>query len=195
VKDDHIKVAGAILFTLLAIWVIRVVPNHLFGSEGEEAAVKALTPVVEAPAAAEAPAAIAEKPAEGKKEEAPAKAAAPAAPGPAPTAAAGNGDAAAGEKIYKAHLCFACHSFAAGKHGAGPSLHAVFGRKAGEAEGFAYSGEMKGSGIVWTEESLDKWVQGPQKLVAGTKMVLAKPVTDAGDRANLTAYIKQESSK
>jgi cytochrome c len=184
VKDSHIKVAGAILFTLLAIWVIRVVPNHLFGSEGEEAAVKEPAP------AAEAPAPVAEKPAEAKKEEAPA-----AAPAPAPTAAAGSGDPAAGEKIYKAHLCFACHSFTAGKHGAGPSLHAVFGRGAGEAEGFAYSGELKASGIVWNEESLDKWVQGPQKLVTGTKMVLAKPVADAGDRANLIAYIKQESSK
>jgi cytochrome c len=157
--------------------------------------VKEPAPAAEAPLAAE-------KPAEAKKEEAPAaapaEAAAPApapAPAPAETAAAGGGDAEAGEKIFKAHLCFACHSFAAGKHGAGPSLHGAFGRKAGEAEGFAYSGELKDSGIVWNEETLDKWVQGPQKLVAGAKMMLAKPVTDAGDRANLTAYIKQESSK
>jgi cytochrome c2 len=38
-------------------------------------------------------------------------------------------------------------------------------------------------------------VQGPQKVVDGAKMMLAKPVTDAKDRADLIAYIKQESSK
>ena len=46
------------------------------------------------------------------------------------------GDAAAGEKVFKAHLCFACHKFEEGKNGVGPSLHGVFGRKAAQAAGY-----------------------------------------------------------
>ena len=105
------------------------------------------------------------------------------------------GDAAAGKKVFQQHLCFSCHSFDEGKNGVGPSLHGVFGRKAGEAPGYTYSDALKGSGIVWTAENLDKWVQGPTKVVKGTKMILAKPVTDAADRENLIAYIQEESTK
>ena len=105
------------------------------------------------------------------------------------------GDAAAGKKVFQKHLCFSCHKFEADKNGVGPSLHGVFGRKAGEAPGFTYSDALKNSGIVWTAENLDKWVQGPNQMVKGTKMILAKPVTDAADRENLTAYIQEESTK
>ena len=111
----------------------------------------------------------------------------------APAMAAG--DPAAGEKVFKAHLCFACHKFEAGKNGVGPSLHGVFGRKAGEAPGYTYSDALKNSGITWTPENLDKWVQGPQKMIPDVKMMLAKPVTDPKDRENLIAYIQQESTK
>lgn len=105
------------------------------------------------------------------------------------------GDAAAGKKVFQKHLCFSCHKFEAGKNGVGPSLHGVFGRKAAEAPGFAYSDALKNSGLVWTPENLDKWVQNPAAMVKGTKMLLAKPVKDAKDRENLTAYIQEESTK
>ncbi|HLF58929.1 MAG TPA: c-type cytochrome [Alphaproteobacteria bacterium] len=189
------KILGAILFAALVVMAIKVVTNHLYGTEGEEPATEQAAPAEQAAA----PAQPAEKPAEMKKEEAPAaapaKEAAPAAPAATETAAAGGGNADAGAQVFKNHLCFACHSFEAGKNGAGPSLHGVFGGKAGEAPGFSFSDDLKNSGLVWNEENLDKWVQGPQKVVAGAKMMLAKPVTDAGDRANLIAYIKREASK
>ena len=105
------------------------------------------------------------------------------------------GDAAAGKKVFQKHLCFSCHSFEDGKNGVGPSLHGVFGRKAGEAPGFTYSDALKNSGIVWTAENLSKWVENPAAMVKGTKMILAKPVKDATDRENLVAYIQEESTK
>ncbi len=105
------------------------------------------------------------------------------------------GDAAAGEKVFKGHLCFSCHKFEEGKNGVGPSLHGVFGRKAGQAPGYSYSDGVKNSGITWTPENLDKWVQGPQAVVPGAKMILAKPVTDPKERQDLIAYIQQESTK
>jgi cytochrome c len=106
-----------------------------------------------------------------------------------------DGDPAAGEKVFKSHLCFGCHSFQEGKKTVGPNLHGVFGRKAGTGipgtQG--YSDDLKNSGIVWNEENLEKWVQAPKEMVAGTKMLLAKPVTDEKDRENLAAYIKKAS--
>lgn len=192
-----VKIAGAILVAALVIQGIRVIPGHLFGNEGGEGAP---TPTEQAaPAAPPAETKTAEKPAEAPPAKpAPAKEAAAPAPAPAAApaqAAAGGGDADAGAGLFKSHLCFACHSFEAGKNGAGPSLAGVYGRKAAQAPGFDYSAGLKGSGITWDDASLDKWVQGPQKLVPDAKMMLAKAVTDATDRANLIAYIKRESSK
>jgi cytochrome c len=105
------------------------------------------------------------------------------------------GDPATGEKVFKGHLCFSCHKFEAGKNGVGPTLHGVFGNKAAQAPGFAYSDGLKASGIVWTPENLDKWVQGPQAMVKDAKMILPKPVTDPKDREDLIAYIQRESTK
>lgn len=105
------------------------------------------------------------------------------------------GDAAAGKKVFRKHLCFSCHSFEEGKNGVGPSLYGVFGRKAGEAPGYAYSDGLKNSGIVWTAENLAKWVENPKKMVKDTKMILAKPVKDAKHQEDLAAYIQEESTK
>lgn len=185
------KIVGAILLVALVVVAIKVVTNHLYGSEGEGG---------EATATATAPATPAAQPAASKTaESAPAeKAAAPAQEAAAPAAepaAAGGGDAAAGKKVWQAHLCFACHSFNPGQNGAGPSLAGVWGHKAGQVPGFDFSDALKKANITVDAAFLDKWVQGPQKVVDGTRMVLAKPVKDATDRANLIAYIKQESSK
>ena len=48
-----------------------------------------------------------------------------------------DGDAARGEKTFEE--CATCHSTAGGENGVGPSLHGVFGRKAGESTDFRYS--------------------------------------------------------
>jgi len=56
--------------------------------------------------------------------------------------------------------------------------------------GYAYSEAMKNSGIVWSEETLDRFLQGPRRMVPGTKMTYAG-VAEAQDRADLIAYLKQ----
>ena len=65
----------------------------------------------------------------------------------------------------------------------------VLGRL-GSVPGFAYSDPMKNSGIVWSEQTLDQFLQGPRKMVPGTKMTYAG-VADPQDRADLIAYLKQ----
>ena len=75
----------------------------------------------------------------------------------------------------------------------GPSHKGVFGRKAGLVAGYAYSPVLKKSGIVWNDQTLDKWLQGPQKMVKGSKMYLAVP--NAAERAAIIGYLKSPAAK
>ena len=97
-----------------------------------------------------------------------------------------DGDPAKGEEIYK--RCQGCHSI--DRNRIGPMHKGLFGRPAGTVPGFNYSDAMKNSGIVWSEQTLDQFLQGPRKLVPGTKMTYAG-VPDAQERADLIAYLKQ----
>lgn len=101
-------------------------------------------------------------------------------------AASAQGDPAKGEQIY--HRCQGCHSI--DRNRIGPMHKGLFGRPAGSVPGFAYSDAMKNSGIVWSEQTLDQFLQGPRQMVPGTKMTYAG-VADPQDRADLIAYLKQ----
>lgn len=82
------------------------------------------------------------------------------------------GDAAKGKDLFP--RCAMCHSDAKGApNKIGPNLWGVAGRKAGTEPGFNYSAALKGSGITWTEDNLEKWVMGPGKMVPGTRMMFA----------------------
>jgi cytochrome c len=101
-----------------------------------------------------------------------------------------DGDAARGEKKFGD--CAACHKLEAGANNVGPSLRGVFGRKAGEIADFRYSPAMKRSAIVWTPETLDKFISEPQAMVPGNRMPYAG-MASAGDRADLLAYLAKAS--
>jgi cytochrome c len=96
------------------------------------------------------------------------------------------GDPTRGEQLY--HRCQGCHSIE--RNRVGPMHKGLFGRPAGSVPGYAYSEAMKNSGIVWSEETLDRFLQGPRRMVPGTKMTYAG-VAEAQDRADLIAYLKQ----
>jgi cytochrome c len=104
-------------------------------------------------------------------------------------AAAAEGDAKAGETVFK--KCAACHSLAKPpKNGIGPSLVGVIGRKAGSGEGFKYSEAMKASSVVWDDTALDAYLKDPKGFIPNNKMVLAA-MTKPEERANVIAYLKQ----
>ena len=106
------------------------------------------------------------------------------------TTAMASGDAGAGEGLFK-KKCKSCHiNKDNGKHGMGPNLFGVMGRKAGTVEGYKkFSDGMKASGVVWDDASMDKIMVNSTKFVAGGKMKGIK-IKDATDRKNITAYIK-----
>ena len=76
-----------------------------------------------------------------------------------------DGDATAGKKVF--NKCKACHALEAGKKKIGPSLHGVFGRKAGSVTDYGYSDAVRMSPVVWTAETLDRWLENPQELIPG----------------------------
>jgi cytochrome c len=94
-------------------------------------------------------------------------------------------DAAHGEEIYTSR-CIACHSPDANR--VGPKHRGVVGRTAGTVPDFNYSKAVKSAGVVWTEETLDKWLTNPQAFIPGQRMNFK--VTDPADRADLIAYLK-----
>jgi cytochrome c2 len=103
-------------------------------------------------------------------------------------AAHADGDAARGEKRFEE--CATCHSTQTGVNGVGPSLHDVFGRKAGGLDDYRYSPAMRRSGITWTPQALDTFVADPQKAVPNNRMPFAG-MPDAADRADLIAYLEK----
>src|SRR5262249_55604104 len=83
-------------------------------------------------------------------------------------AALADGDAARGEQKFVD--CAACHAVENGVNNIGPSLHGVFGRKAGDLADFRYSPALKRSGITWTAQTLDEFIADPQKIVPANRM-------------------------
>ncbi|MEG3165493.1 cytochrome c family protein [Sphingomonas sp. PB2P19] len=100
------------------------------------------------------------------------------------------GDAAKGKTAFI--TCQTCHAIDAGVNKIGPSLHAVVGRKAGTIAGFNYSTANKNSGITWTEEKLFQYLESPQRVVPGTKMVFPG-IPDPQKRADVIAYLKSNA--
>ncbi|WP_159980827.1 MULTISPECIES: cytochrome c family protein [unclassified Novosphingobium] len=85
-------------------------------------------------------------------------------------------------------VCRSCHSTQPGQNGIGPTLAGIGGSKAGDVPGYAFSPALKNSGITWDRASLDTWLQGPMKMVPGTKMVL--PVSDPAKRKAIIDYLE-----
>ena len=97
-----------------------------------------------------------------------------------------HGDAAKGKALFNSQ-CSLCHSATPGEEGAGPSLAGVVGRKAGSESGFPFTKALKGSGLTWTKDNLEKFLAGPGKLVPGTAMPIT--LNKDQDRDNVVAYL------
>ncbi|UWQ21470.1 c-type cytochrome [Jannaschia sp. W003] len=87
--------------------------------------------------------------------------------------------------------CSICHALEPGpSRRAGPTLHGVFGRRAGTVPGYRYSDTLTGSPIVWSAETIDAlFDQGPDHYIPGTKMPM-QVIGGANDRADLIAFLE-----
>lgn len=102
-----------------------------------------------------------------------------------------DGDAAAGEKVFR--KCQACHAVGDGaKNKVGPALNGIVGAPAAQVEGFKYSKSMvehAEGGLVWDEETLTAYLTKPKEVVPKTKMSFAG-LRKEDDVANVIAYLE-----
>jgi cytochrome c len=96
------------------------------------------------------------------------------------------GDPEKGEAIYS--RCLACHALTYDR--TGPRHCGLFGRRAGSVKGYEYSDAMKRSKIVWSENTLDRFLTNPLATIPGTAMGYAG-IADRTERADLIAYLKR----
>jgi cytochrome c len=99
---------------------------------------------------------------------------------------------AAGNVIHGAVLyqrCQQCHSIQ--DNHAGPRHKGVFGRVAGTQPGYDYSDSLRKSGIVWNEDTLDKWLTNPSGFVRGVNMFFHLP--NPKDRADVIEFLKEKA--
>jgi len=101
-------------------------------------------------------------------------------------------DAGAG-KAFAQKVCAACHTFDQGaKAGIGPNLYGVVGGPHAHMPGYAYSTAMQtvaATGIKWTYDELNKWLNSPKAYAPGTKMSYVG-VKDDQTRADVIAYLR-----
>lgn len=107
-----------------------------------------------------------------------------------PVALATPVDLAAAEAQFK-KSCGTCH-VAAPEAGPrqGPNLFGVIGRAAGRAENFKYSPPFiaGGSGLVWDDDTLDRWLADPQAVIPGSVMLYKQ--ADPDKRRLVIEYLK-----
>jgi cytochrome c len=101
------------------------------------------------------------------------------------------GDPEKGADVFK--KCKSCHQIGEGaKNRVGPQLNGVFGRVAGSVDGVKYSKSMLRAGddgLVWTEETLDAYIENPKALISKTRMSF-RGISDAEQRSDLLAYLR-----
>lgn len=87
--------------------------------------------------------------------------------------------------------CAACHSMACNRNG--PKLEGVIGRQAGVVADYRYyTAELKGSGVIWSEKTLDEYIADPGKMIPGTSMTAAGRVDSATERRDIIAHVLRQ---
>lgn len=101
-----------------------------------------------------------------------------------PALAQEKSDAVHGKSLYA--QCRSCHT--PEENSVGPKHCDVIGRKAASLPDYQYSPAMTKSGLTWTPENLDRFLQKPAALVPGNYMPFAG-IAKAKDRADIIAYL------
>jgi cytochrome c len=105
----------------------------------------------------------------------------------APAAAADDG-----QLSYNSH-CRTCHSTDEGDHRQGPSLHQIFGAKAGSSDYPNFSSSLSNSGLTWDEKTLDRLIANPEQLIPGNNMKPYSGISDKAEREKIVEFLKSEA--
>jgi cytochrome c len=109
-----------------------------------------------------------------------------------PTLATAAEEDDAGQVAFNTH-CRNCHSVKPDDNRLGPSLHNIFGAKAGQVKDFGnYSGSLTAD-ITWDEPTLDKFLTDPKSIASNTTMTPFGGVADAEQRKLIIDYLKSQS--
>jgi len=95
-----------------------------------------------------------------------------------------------GAQVFQA--CAACHTLTQdGGNRAGPTLHGLFGRRIGTANGYNFSDALRRLDIIWTPETVAKLFEiGPSRYTPGTKMP-EQIIASAEDRDALVRFLQR----
>ncbi len=104
------------------------------------------------------------------------------------------GDAGRGAELFE--QCSGCHEVGQGaRHGIGPHLNSLFGRRAATLDDFRYSASMRRAGtagLEWRAGTLDRFLENPRAIASGTRMTF-RGMAEPGERADLIAYLRRFS--
>lgn len=96
----------------------------------------------------------------------------------------------AGKELF-ARRCAGCHALDRDKEG--PRLGGALGRAAASVPSFQYSEALQKSGLTWSDDTLDRWLTDPERLVPGNDMGFRLERLE--ERNAIIAYLKQVSGK
>ena len=90
--------------------------------------------------------------------------------------------------------CSICHSLAPGaSRKAGPTLHGLFGRRAGTVADYIYSDALAGSDLIWEADTIDKLFElGPAHFTPGSKMPMQR-IASPEDRTDLIDFLRDNT--
>ncbi len=97
-----------------------------------------------------------------------------------------------GAEVFRA--CSVCHTLALDDlPRAGPTLHGIFGRRIGTAEGYDYSPALKSLDITWSPETVAALFEfGPEAYTPGSRMPEQR-LPDPEDRAALIDFLNEQT--
>ena len=95
-----------------------------------------------------------------------------------------------GERQFQ-RKCSICHTLGPdGKRRAGPTLHNLFGRRAGAVADYPYSSILATSDLVWSADTVDRLFDiGPDHFIPGSKMPMQR-ITGKTDRDDLIEFLR-----
>lgn len=89
--------------------------------------------------------------------------------------------------------CRTCHSTREGDHRQGPSLHNIFGAKAGSSGYENISDGLARASVTWDEETLDRFIANPDQVVPGNTMKPYSGIANKSERKKIVEFLKSEA--